>query len=139
MCVVNCKRTTWVRLVLGQLCNQVDITGSETFFGSISELGALCTRKVDSGVGQRKEKMLNKNLRSILYYVVGVSAICLMIELSKREPTKKLEDVDSEDLIDYYYPTGITEYEPPSSEHSCSVSKCYFVSPLMFLLERTFQ
>ena len=53
------------------------------------------------------------------------------------DDSEKSDDVDIEDLIDY--PTGITEYEPPSSEHSCSVSKCYFVSPLMFLLERTFQ
>ena len=35
--------------------------------------------------------MLNKNLRSILYYVVGVSAVCLMIELSKRVPAKELD------------------------------------------------
>ena len=82
--------------------------------------------------------MLNRNLRSILYYVVGVSAICLMIELSKRVPTKKLEDVNIDDLIDYYYPTGITEYEPPSSEHNCFVRKCSFVSALIFLLKRTF-
>jgi len=35
--------------------------------------------------------MLNKNLRSILYYVVGVSVVCLMIELSKRVPAKELD------------------------------------------------
>ena len=27
---------------------------------------------------------MNKNLRSVLYYVVGVSLVCLMIELRKR-------------------------------------------------------
>jgi len=32
--------------------------------------------------------MLNKNLRSVLYYVVGVSFICLMIEVSKRSDDK---------------------------------------------------
>ena len=95
-------------------------------------------RNADSGVGKREENMLNRKLRSILYYVVGVSVICLMIELSKRVPTKKLEDVDTEDLIDYYYPTGITEYEPPSSGHNCFVRKCSFVSALIFLLKRTF-
>ena len=30
--------------------------------------------------------MLNKNLRSILYYVVTVSVLCLMIEFTKRIP-----------------------------------------------------
>ena len=30
--------------------------------------------------------MLNKNLRSILYYVVTVSVLCLMIEVTKRVP-----------------------------------------------------
>merc|ERR1711915_730081 len=57
----------------------------------MGELIAPCSRKVDIGVGTREEKMLNKNLRSILYYVVGVSAVCLMIELSKRVPAKELD------------------------------------------------
>ena len=30
--------------------------------------------------------MLNKNLRHILYYVVTVSLLCLMIEVTKRIP-----------------------------------------------------
>merc|ERR1711915_572828 len=57
----------------------------------MGELIAPCSRKVDIGVGTREEKMLNKNLRGILYYVVGVSAVCLMIELSKRVPAKELD------------------------------------------------
>jgi len=30
--------------------------------------------------------MINKNLRSVLYYVIGVTIVCLMIEFSKRVP-----------------------------------------------------
>merc|ERR1712080_525171 len=30
--------------------------------------------------------MLSKNLRSILYYIIGVSGVCLVIEVSKRTP-----------------------------------------------------
>merc|ERR1719210_909200 len=35
--------------------------------------------------------MINKNLRSILYYVIGVTMVCLMIELSKRVPQAALD------------------------------------------------
>jgi len=36
-------------------------------------------------------KMINKNLRSVLYYVTGVTMVCLMIEFSKRVPVGQLD------------------------------------------------
>jgi len=33
---------------------------------------------------EQAPEMINKNLRSVLYYVIGVTLVCLMIELSKR-------------------------------------------------------
>merc|ERR1719516_58403 len=35
--------------------------------------------------------MINKNLRSVLYYVTGVTMVCLMIEFSKRVPAGQLD------------------------------------------------
>lgn len=36
-------------------------------------------------------RMINKNLRSVLYYVIGVTIVCLMIEFSKRVPAGGLD------------------------------------------------
>jgi len=36
-------------------------------------------------------EMINKNLRSVLYYVTGVTIVCLMIEFSKRVPAGGLD------------------------------------------------
>ena len=41
--------------------------------------------------------MLNKNLRTVLYYVVTVSVLCLMIEVTKRIPDPRTQ------LSPHYY------------------------------------
>merc|ERR1711892_1173782 len=42
-------------------------------------------------MGTVSGEMINKNLRSVLYYVTGVTIVCLMIEFSKRVPAGGLD------------------------------------------------
>ena len=57
--------------------------------------------------------MLNKNLRTVLYYVVTVSVLCLMIEVTKRIPDPRTQ------LSPHYY-----EVELSTGLHE--ISQCPF-------------